>query len=191
MKAQLLLEREDRVAVQAACAELQAALGHYESVIGSLNQLVAVRLQETAAEAVKLRLEQERCSLLTAQLSNCTHRVERLQRELESESIVDLQQRYAAAVARLQRQPELSFLTLEAVRGITTFHYDQIAQLHPLLQAMDAERRRSVPERLLCKICCQLPLSVIMMPCRHALACQDCAQRVTRCPRVQDTSHHA
>uniref|UniRef100_A0A8D0CC13 E3 ubiquitin-protein ligase XIAP n=1 Tax=Salvator merianae TaxID=96440 RepID=A0A8D0CC13_SALMN len=44
------------------------------------------------------------------------------------------------------------------------------------------EKLRSLQEEKLCKICMDRTISVVLIPCGHLVACQDCAEAVDKCP---------
>ncbi|XP_063169475.1 E3 ubiquitin-protein ligase XIAP isoform X2 [Candoia aspera] len=44
------------------------------------------------------------------------------------------------------------------------------------------EKLKRLEEEKICKICMDKPISVVLIPCGHLLACQDCAEVVEKCP---------
>ncbi|XP_025019426.1 E3 ubiquitin-protein ligase XIAP [Python bivittatus] len=44
------------------------------------------------------------------------------------------------------------------------------------------EKLKRLEEEKICKICMDKPISVVLIPCGHLLACQDCADAVEKCP---------
>lgn len=44
------------------------------------------------------------------------------------------------------------------------------------------EKLRRLQEERLCKICMDKTISVVLIPCGHLVACEDCARAVDRCP---------
>nr|XP_020666678.1 E3 ubiquitin-protein ligase XIAP isoform X1 [Pogona vitticeps]XP_020666679.1 E3 ubiquitin-protein ligase XIAP isoform X2 [Pogona vitticeps] len=80
-------------------------------------------------------------------------------------------------------------LSAESYRSIEALVGDLISAQHENAPRASWEKDLSTEEKLrrlqeekLCKICMDKTISVVLIPCGHLVACEDCAKAVDRCP---------
>ena len=61
----------------------------------------------------------------------------------------------------------------------------QAASTEPPIDRQTEQLRQEIQElnrQKACKVCLDNPIEIILIPCRHVIACKSCAERVSSCP---------